>query len=144
MKVSEFRKLIREEVRRVLKEAASSPDKAYYMYLNGRNAVQGDPMSSTKEILEVGMEPSDVKNVGPVYMSKVTTNVGTYTTYLITSATNKKDNWFVVTPFDQKLADFDDENPESKSALYGMWLNAVANKSKAKQITFKDYLRATI
>jgi len=131
MKLSEFRKLIREEVRKVVSEVKTT-GKYYYIYFNGKNAVQGDPMKSKKDIVNLGMEASDVKSVGPVYAVKL----GTYTIYVITSNINKKDIWCVATPGDKAFAD---DNVFS----YKLCMKAIeASKSgKGKQMTFEEYLK---
>jgi hypothetical protein len=126
-----LRGIIREEVKKVLNEAVVT-GKYFYIYFNGKNAIQGDPMSTKKEILDIGMEPSDVKNVGPVYEVKL----GTYTIYVITSNTNKKDIWCVATPGDKRFA-MDD------SYSYDLCMKAIsiAMSGKGRQMTFAEYLK---
>jgi hypothetical protein len=129
MNKQEFKQLIREEIRKVLREGLT--DKYFYIYFNGKDAVQGDPMSTKKEILDIGMEGSDVKNVGPVYEVKL----GTYTIYVITSNTNKKDIWCVATPGDKAFAD------DEYSYKLCMKAIAAAKSGKGRQITFAEYLK---
>ena len=130
MKITEFRKLIREEISKVLNEGTTG--KYYYIYFNGKDAVQGDPMRSKKNIVDLGMEASDVKNVGPVHEVKL----GTYTIWVITSLTNKKDIWCVATPGDKAFA-ADDE------FSYKLCMKAIdaAKSGKGKRMTFEEYLK---
>ena len=129
MKISEFKKLIREEISKVLNEGTTG--KYYYIYFNGKDAVQGDPMRSKKNIVDLGMEASDVKNVGPVYEVKL----GTYTIYVITSNINKKDIWCVATPGDKAFAD------DEYSYNLCMKAIAAAKSGKGRQMTFAEYLK---
>ncbi len=128
---AELQKLIREEVQKALKEGPYDiTGKYYYIYFNGKDAVQGDSMDTKKELLKVGMEPNDVKNVGPVYIVKV----DSYLVYVITSAIDKKSIWCVATPGDAKFAENDEYS-------YKVCMRAIKGISTGKQITFKDYLK---
>ena len=130
MKKTDLQRLIREEVQKALKEGPYDvTGKYYYIYFNGKDAVQGDSMDTKKELLKVGMEPNDVKNVGPVYIVKV----DNYLVYVITSAIDKKSIWCVATPGDDKFA-----NDEYS---YKVCMRAIKGISTGKQITFKDYLK---
>jgi hypothetical protein len=129
MNKQEFKQLIREEIRKILREGLTG--KYFYIYFNGKDAVQGDPMSTKKEILDIGMEDSDVKNVGPVYEVKL----GTYTIYVITSNINKKDIWCVATPGDKAFAD------DEYSYNLCMKAIAAAKSGKGRQMTFAEYLK---
>lgn len=132
MKITEFRKLIREEVRKVMKEGPYNlTGKYFYIYFNGKDAVQGESMNNKKDLLKLGMEPDDVKNVGPVY----TVKVDSYLVNVITSATDKKSIWCVVTPGDAKFAKDDEYS-------YNVCMKAI-NKAKSgngTEMTFKDFL----
>jgi hypothetical protein len=130
MKAQEFRKLIREEVSKALREGLVG--KYYYIYFNGKDAVQGDAMRTKKDILDLGMESSDAQDVGPVYEVKL----GTYTIYVITSKTNKKDVWCVATPGDKAFAMDNDFS-------YKLCMKAIsdARAGKGRQMTFADYLK---
>ena len=133
MKISEFKKLLREEIRKVMKEDSYDlTGKYFYIYFNGKDAVQGDSMNTKRDLLKLGMEPSDVKNVGPVYEVKV----GTYTVYVITSTVDKKSTWCVVTPGDAKFANDDEYS-------YKVCMKAIndAKLGKGTQMTFKDFLK---
>ncbi len=127
----ELQKIIKEEVQKALKEGPYDiTGKYYYIYFNGKDAVQGDPIDTKKELLKVGMEPSDIKNVGPVYLVKV----DNYLVYVITSLKSKKDIWCVATPGDAKFA-------ENNEYSYKVCMKAIKGINTGKQITFKDYLK---
>lgn len=130
MKAQEFRKLIREEIQKVLKEAGTT-GRYYYIYFNGKRAIQGDPMHNKKDIIKLGMEPDDVKNVGPVYELRT----ASYTIYVITSMKNTQDVWCVINPGDRAIA-------EDDLFSYKVCMKAIsdARAGKGKQITFQNYL----
>ena len=130
-----LKQIIREEIQNVLKEAVRTTGKYYYIYFKGKNAVQGDPMSSKKAILKLGMEPADVKNVGPVYQLKLSG----YTVYVITSLANKKDVWCVVTPGNAAFANDDEFS-------YELCMKAISSAmaGKGKQMTFDEYLKSGV
>jgi hypothetical protein len=114
-------KLIRERLEQ-LNEAS-----AYYTYLVGSEAIQGDPMNSVKDITKDGMDPDDIENVGDCYVSKV----GNYTVYVITSAKSKRDKWVIITPYDRKL--------NNNEFSYDISMKAI--KSPGKKISFEDLLK---
>jgi hypothetical protein len=121
-----------EDISKALEEVSTS-GRYYYIYFNGKDAIQGDPMETKKDITKLGMEPDDVKNVGPVYEIQT----GSYTIYVITSMKNKKDVWCVANPGDPRFADDDEFS-------YKLCMKAIdlAKSGKGKRMTFADYLKS--
>jgi hypothetical protein len=120
---TQLRQIIREEIKRMsLNEA-----KAFYTFFSGIQAVQGDSLSSVKNVAKDGMDPEDVQNIGACYETKV----GKYTVYVITHAKKPKDKWCVITPYSKEL--------EDNEISYSICRKAMA--TPGKPISFQDILK---
>jgi hypothetical protein len=134
MKISEFRKLIREEVRKVIKEDQDFTDNYWYVYLYDKGTIDWGPMKNKKDVIKLGMRRSDIdiKNIGPVYEVRV----DHYTAFVITNRIDKKEKWVVVSPGDDAFAKDDDYHYKvCKKAMMD------AQSGKGTQMTFEDFLK---
>ena len=120
---TQLRQIIREEIQRMTLTEA----KAFYTFFSGRQAVQGDSLSSVKNVAKDGMDPEDVQNIGACYETKV----GKYTVYVITHAKKPKDKWCVITPYDKELEDNEISDPICRKAM----------ATSGKKISFQDILK---
>jgi len=56
---TQLRQIIREEIQKITLNEA----KAFYTFFSGRQAIQGDSLSSVKNVTKDGMDPEDVQNI---------------------------------------------------------------------------------
>lgn len=148
MTKQELRSLIREEVRKMLKEArdVEKPAVAYYEIFYGKQVLDKGPLKRVGAVVD-SMEPDEIQNAGSVYVVKQ----GKYTIYVVTEKKQidrAKYYWCVVTPFDKELADIETSNQDymvgkATNDVYDLCMKAIQSikPGTTKEITFQELLK---
>ena len=131
MKITEFRKLIKEEVRKVIKEVdmGQQANSYFVQYFDGQTYIDGEHINSMKDLF-TEFDSSEFANVGPV--SKVL--VEGYTAYVFENMASKQNSrerakgyFCIITPYKSKI-----ENDESYG--YGIGMKAIKAAQAGKSV----------
>ena len=139
MKITEFRKLIKEEVRKVIKEVdmGQQANSYFVQYFDGQTYIDGEHINSMKDLF-TEFDSSEFANVGPV--SKVL--VEGYTAYVFENMASKQNSrsrakgyFCIITPYKSKI-----ENDQSYGYKIGMKAIKAAQAGKSVQTMAFDEL----
>ena len=139
MKITEFRKLIKEEVRKVIKEVdmGQQANSYFVQYFDGQTYIDGEHINSMKDLF-TEFDSSEFANVGPV--SKVL--VEGYTAYVFENMASKQNSrerakgyFCIITPYKSKI-----ENDDSYGYKIGMKAIKAAQAGKSVQTMAFDEL----
>jgi len=155
MKATEFRKLIREEVRKVIKEVGESATPFYYMQFNGTvqpmgpsptdptgrdrsDRVSRGPLNKPTDVLNARRFPKNSWKEMDIYKMMINKKPG----YVLISADNRS-KWAII-PVDARFnASVTSGEKENYHYSYKMAFDAVTTaKEKGQQITPEEFLNS--